>query len=503
MAREVDSVTSEVAAEWAVFRDLTAAGRSVEVIALAERIAAESGSPARIAQALIEKLVALLNLREMFLLGPLLDEITEALRAAPLPRLTGEFHAMSGLIAHQQGSLSLAVTHLVKSERALRRMTEVNLAAVDTWHDLSVVYSEIGFHQKALEAMRETRRLGAEAGLPTAIWACLETLVRAAVARDHHGDTEGSIRDLCSVIQFAAETPGLALVERTFLRYAAYRLAALGHVVDLPDPLTAAEHLDIDGGLCQVNQLTEVCEAIAGGQPGKALVLLESSGQQIEIFGPAESLRLRSLALARLGDHQGALEAERAILRVVTAEERLLRDRFTDSISARLDQDKLRRVAAQHANAALSDPLTGLPNRRRIDTFVTALKRKRVGAVIGALDLDGFKAVNDTHGHPTGDLVLQRLAGILAQAVRQSDLLARYGGDEFVLILPNTTLEEAKDIEQRVTTAVDAEDWEALVPGTPVTMSVGWAELPTGGDVTAVLHAADEALYREKRSRRT
>src|SRR5262245_37796319 len=121
MTRELD----RVAAEWEVFRDLTSAGRSAEVIALADRIVAGSGDPPRIAQALIEKLVAQLNLRETAHLGPLLDDITEALRQAPLPRLTGEFHAMAGLIAHEQGSLSLAVTHLVKSERALRRMTEV------------------------------------------------------------------------------------------------------------------------------------------------------------------------------------------------------------------------------------------------------------------------------------------------------------------------------------------------------------------------------------------
>jgi diguanylate cyclase (GGDEF)-like protein len=498
MARDDD----RVAAEWVVFRDLTTAGRSADVIDLADRIVAESGDPARVAQALIEKLVALLNLRETYQLGPLLDEITAALRVAPSPRLIGEFHAMSGLVANEQGSLSMAVTHLVKSERALRRMTEVNLAAVDTWHDLSVAFSELGFHHKALEAMWETRRICSAAGLPSAISACLETLVRAAVNLDHQGSTDACVRELLGVIRFGRETMSeLVLVERVFLRYAACRLATLGQPADLPDPIAPPEESDIDGGLNQVIQLSAVCDAIATGQPGKALVLLDTSVTPLDMLGVAEPLRLRSIALSRLGDHEAALEVERAILRIVTAEERTLRDRFTDSIGARLDQDKLRRVAAQHANAALSDPLTGLPNRRRIDTFVAGLTRRRVGAIIGALDLDGFKTVNDTHGHPSGDLVLQRLAALLAQAVRQTDLLARYGGDEFVLILPNTTLEEAKDIEQRITGAVDNEDWEALVPGTPVTASIGWAQLPTGGDVTAALHAADEALYRVKRAR--
>jgi diguanylate cyclase (GGDEF)-like protein len=491
-----------VAAEWVVFRDLTTAGRSAEVIDLADRIVAESGDPARIAQALIEKLVALLNLRTSGHLGPLLDEISMALKVAPLPRLLGEFHAMSGLVARQGGSLNMAATHLVKSERELRRMTELNLAAVDTWHDLSVAFSELGFHEKALEAMREAQRICGLAGLPLAIAACLETQVRAAVTLDHQGSTDTSVGALSEIIRFGrGMLSDLVLVERVFLRYAGARLAALGQPVDLPDPISPSEESDIDTGLGQIIQLTAACEAISSGHPGKALVLLDSPGSHLDTLGHAEPLRLRSIALSRLGDHEGALEAERAILRIVTLEERQLRARYTESIGARLDQDMLRRVAAQHANAAVSDPLTGLPNRRRIDTFVAGLHRKQTGAIIGALDVDGFKAVNDTHGHPTGDIVLQRLAGLLAQAVRESDLLARYGGDEFVLILPGTALEEAKDIEQRVCAAVDSEDWEALVPGTPVTVSIGWAELPPGGDVTTVLRAADRALYRVKHTR--
>jgi len=152
----------------------------------------------------------------------------------------------------------------------------------------------------------------------------------------------------------------------------------------------------------------------------------------------------------------------------------------------------------QYAGKAYTDPLTGLPNRRRSAEVAAALAKRGVPAMLGILDLDGFKAVNDTHGHPSGDLVLQRVAGIFARAVRQGDLLARHGGDEFIMILPETAEKLADEIGQRICDAVADEDWSALVPGTPISLSIGWA--PLDADPNAALKAADEALYRNKRS---
>ncbi|MEV6522816.1 GGDEF domain-containing protein [Longispora sp. NPDC051575] len=486
-----------VAAEWVVFRDLTGAGRSAEVITLAERIVAESRDTRRVAQALIEKLVAYMNLGHTQGLGPLLDEIYATLRRAPDPRLVGEFHTMAGLIAYEQGSLGTAMTHLVHSERSLRRMTEVNLAAVDTWHDLSMAYSWLGFHVEAIAAMRQGARICAAAGLPMSFSANMSTQVQAAIFLDQRGDTDGSVRELRALVASGAQMGELVVMERVYLRYAVKRLAALGHLVDLE--VTHDTDPDIDLILQHVNDLAEVCEAIAAGDPPRALRLLDSAPHAGDALGMVEPLRLRSIALTVAGDHEGALAAERAGVRMMTAEDRQLRELFTDSIGARLDQDKLRRVAAQYAGAASTDPLTGLPNRRRIAAFVAGLGRRGVSAMFGVLDLDGFKAVNDTHGHPSGDLVLQRIAGIFARAVRQGDLLARHGGDEFVVILPSTSPEEATEIGDRIRAAVDAEDWGALVPGTPVSVSIGWAVL--GEDADAALRAADEALYRIKRAR--
>ena len=154
---------------------------------------------------------------------------------------------------------------------------------------------------------------------------------------------------------------------------------------------------------------------------------------------------------------------------------------------------------------ASTDALTGLPNRRYFDEFCGLLaRRRRSGDAVGVLmiDIDKFKALNDAHGHATGDVVLRAVGGAIVSAVREDDVPARYGGEEFVVLLRNPSPEIAFEVGERVRTAVAALDLGALgVPG--VTVSVGVAVARQADQPIADLIAeADRALYRAKRAGR-
>jgi diguanylate cyclase (GGDEF)-like protein len=207
-------------------------------------------------------------------------------------------------------------------------------------------------------------------------------------------------------------------------------------------------------------------------------------------------LRLRSLALSALGDYAGALAAEREMFRVLAEQGDILLQAMT--IQAGPHPDLLRQSLAGYALAALTDPLTGLPNRRHLEQRLAELTAQRRPAVLGMLDLDRFKDVNTVHGHVAGDKVLTRVAEILARTFRREDFVARYGGDEFVALLPDSTLTEAHDLGCRVSAAIAGENWDAIAPGARIGVTIGWTDLTahlTAQDAVAV---ADQAMYRAK-----
>jgi diguanylate cyclase (GGDEF)-like protein len=159
------------------------------------------------------------------------------------------------------------------------------------------------------------------------------------------------------------------------------------------------------------------------------------------------------------------------------------------------------------ARQASQDPLTGLKNRRRFEEDLRAeLARGHRYGVSGALlmlDLDHFKQVNDTLGHPAGDRVIAEIAAVLRGRTRETDVLARLGGDEFAIVLPSCDLEEAQQVATEIATAVRARmRAEKDVP--PLTASIGIAPFGTGRRLSyeSVLARADAAMYAAKESGR-
>jgi diguanylate cyclase (GGDEF)-like protein len=160
-----------------------------------------------------------------------------------------------------------------------------------------------------------------------------------------------------------------------------------------------------------------------------------------------------------------------------------------------------RRVASQ----ATTDALTGIANRRSFDEELALEWRRahRIGDSLALvlLDLDDFKKVNDTHGHPAGDAVLRTIGEVLGSGVRQIDLAARYGGEEFVVLVPESDLKGATQLAKRLRLAVSKARAE-LPDGRllKVTASFGVA---VKGDLTSaeqLIAAADDALYEAKRA---
>jgi diguanylate cyclase (GGDEF)-like protein len=158
------------------------------------------------------------------------------------------------------------------------------------------------------------------------------------------------------------------------------------------------------------------------------------------------------------------------------------------------------------ALASRRDALTGLPNRRAFDEELAreVARSARTGAPLGlvVLDVDRFKAVNDGHGHPAGDAVLREVAARAGAAVRQGDLAARIGGEEFALLLPGADLPGAAELAERVRAAVAAAPVSAGDRTIAVTVSLGCAVLAPGEPPEALLGRADARLYEAKRSGR-
>ncbi len=167
--------------------------------------------------------------------------------------------------------------------------------------------------------------------------------------------------------------------------------------------------------------------------------------------------------------------------------------------------ESLRTASAELERQNREDALTGLYNRRYMDEFLarehTRSLRQKAPMTIALIDVDHFKDVNDRFSHQVGDATLKALGQIIPGAMRTLDLVARYGGEEILLCMPDTALIDGVMVCERARLAIEAHDWEAVAPGLKVTASFGVAQCD-GSALETMLIKCDAKLYEAKRSGR-
>ena len=319
----------------------------------------------------------------------------------------------------------------------------------------------------------------AAAGSPAASAAPIESGVRS----EPELAPEERAGSLSRVARRASDPGG----GRTLLRRVAAESLALLRDIGLPTP-----------DLLGIRGRARPSEVLARG--GEAVVVERVADRVRAAFGLSHTLTapLRSAETGVIGaivlsrrDRDAWPESARRLVRGAASE-----------TAAALERAYTYRATEASAS---TDPLTGLPNRRYFDEFSTLLSgRRRSGDALAVLmiDIDKFKGLNDTYGHPVGDEVLKSVAGAITAAVRDQDVPARIGGEEFAVLLRNPGPTVAQEVGERVRQAVrDLDLGDFGVPG--VSVSVGVANA-TGPDepIHALVDRADRALLRAKRAGR-
>jgi diguanylate cyclase (GGDEF)-like protein len=254
----------------------------------------------------------------------------------------------------------------------------------------------------------------------------------------------------------------------------------------------AATH-DTDQLLRAIVETAVEATGAAGG------MLIGAEGQVVEVGSPGRGADQIELPLAAGHETFGTLFL---FGRSFDEEARLTAASLVGQSVVALDNARLHRIVERQA---LVDGLTGLANRRQCEealrTEVSRARRFETPLSIVVGDLDDFKAVNDAHGHPVGDTVMREFARILERSVRDVDVAARWGGEEFMLVLPGTDGEGALRLAQRIRDYLEGRT--LLTPeGVPVriTASFGVAAHEPGLEPEDLVAAADSALYEAKRA---
>lgn len=454
-----------------------------------------------------------------------------ALQALELARARGDARGEGkalhdiGASYHALGEYHEALAHLLGSLECFEVIGHPDAAIA--YNGIGLCYRALGHDEQALEAFG--RSLALRQGAPYGEGVAR---INLALAHKQRGDLAAAIHEAeASLTRFEAVNDPIMTA------YARNELAALWlstgeaarardlYAHNLGDPRV----VDTDVHLATLRGLG--CLALEAGDAEEALAHFLVALERGERHDLKKVLVEVHFDLSRCYEHLGQLEKALAhYRRFHQLQEALVGERTQQRLGmlmirfeteqARKDREiyrlqnielarayeqlselhrQLRQQADTLEHLSIRDPLTGLHNRRFLD--------EQLGRLVGAgplsvavADIDDFKEINDRFGHALGDEVLRRIAAIFREELRGGDVVVRYGGEEFVLVLPETHEAAARQVCERVRRRVEGHPWGALEPQLAVTLSIGLASAEGELAPDGLLRAADEKLYEVKRS---
>lgn len=452
---------------------------------------------------------------------PLLDELLAHTRRHGLLVLEADAHALRGMRALLADAEDTALTEVAQALAMLDEEPEPDvLFEARDWYralsnalvDVALVLTHLGMYEDADPVLARAHRAIRDAGGPHEIVVQLINRVKLLVSwglrLERVGERERAAERFATAaaISNAAAAPyAESLFPHDSERSVTEQVPELAAAISLHEP--SPEHIPRLRGLLQgtVQPRYLIVMAIAlgrcleeAGQAAAALTVLIDTRDRLVSDNTEQTLRLSLLReYARLCGQESDERTAHALQMYCSELEYELwarRSSQISALSARREHERLSREHGAITRQAMQDPLTGLPNRRALDERLAALAASTSSQPlsIALIDLDGFKGVNDRSSHADGDDVLRIVASTLRDALRGDDLVTRYGGDEFVALLPGASLDPATAaLGRAVDTVADLPD--GLSKG--VTLSVGVVTMLAHETTSAALARADAAMY--------
>jgi diguanylate cyclase (GGDEF)-like protein len=435
--------------------------------------------------------------------------------------LQADAHALRAkwllLSGHEDMALTEAAIGLAMLDEQLQpdplfgpRVWDVLMAF--TLMDLGLVLMELGVFEVGDQVMRRAHRHIRRSAGPHDIAVHLITVCRMQLSwglrLERMGEDAAPRFARAAAMASDVEAPFReSLFPRRADRPAADQIAVVGAAHALADP--SDRHVDRLNRLLEIAAPREVFfVAIAlarclesDGRIAEAVEAIGSVQKRLEDKVSEPSLLLCLIReFSRLSGASGQPELTASALRHYVAELETqlwdMRESRAAALDTRREHERLSRRHGTVTRQALQDPLTGLPNRRALDERLAELSCDGRPLAIALVDLDGFKGVNDRLSHAQGDDVLRVIASTVRDVLRGSDMVARYGGDEFIVLLPGAPLKPAAAALRRAADKVAALPHD-LCHG--VTLSVGVVSLRADETSARAIARADAAMYQAKR----